>query len=95
MVNISWSQLALDDLKNIHAYIALDSQYYATNFIDKLVKKIKLLERYPSSGRIVPEFENAEIRELIEGKYRIVYKLGESEVTILRIQNFAKLFIEI
>ncbi len=95
MVNISWSQLALDDLKNIHAYIALDSQYYATNFIDKLVKKIKLLEKYPSSGRIVPEFENAEIRELIEGKYRIVYKLGESEVTILRIQNFAKLFIEI
>ena len=95
MVNISWSQLALDDLKNIHAYIALDSQYYATNFIEKLVKKIKLLEKYPSSGRIVPEFENAEIRELIEGKYRIVYKLGESEVTILRIQNFAKLFIEI
>ncbi len=95
MVKISWSQLALDDLKNIHAYIALDSQYYATNFIDKLVKKIKLLEKYPSSGRIVPEFENAEIRELIEGKYRIVYKLGESEVTILRIQNFAKLFIEI
>lgn len=95
MVNISWSQLALDDLKNIHAYIALDSQYYATNFIDKLVKKIKLLEKYPSSGRIVPEFENAEIRELIEGKNRIVYKLGESEVTILRIQNFAKLFIEI
>ena len=94
MVNISWSQLALDDLKNIHAYIALDSQYYATNFIDKLVKKIKLLEKYPSSGRIVPEFENAEIRELIEGKNRIVYKLGESEVTILRIQNFAKLFIE-
>ncbi|MBK7225697.1 MAG: type II toxin-antitoxin system RelE/ParE family toxin [Saprospiraceae bacterium] len=73
----------------------LDSQYYATNFIEKLVKKIKLLEKYPSSGRIVPEFENAEIRELIEGKYRIVYKLGESEVTILRIQNFAKLFIEI
>ena len=95
MVNISWSQLALDDLKNIHAYIALDWQYYATNFIEKLVKKIKLLEKYPSSGRIVPEFENAEIRELIEGKYRIVYKLGESEVTILRIQNFAKLFIEI
>ncbi|MFZ1379201.1 MAG: type II toxin-antitoxin system RelE/ParE family toxin [Saprospiraceae bacterium] len=95
MVKISWSQLALDDLKNIHAYIALDSQYYATNFIEKLVKKIKLLEKYPSSGRIVPEFENAEIRELIEGKYRIVYKLGESEVTILRIQNFAKLFIEI
>ena len=62
MVKISWSQLALDDLKNIHAYIALDSQYYATNFIDKLVKKIKLLEKYPSSGRIVPEFENAEIR---------------------------------
>ena len=95
MVKISWSQLALDDLKNIHAYIALDSQYYATNFIEKLVKKIKLLEKYPSSGRIVPEFENAEIRELIEGKNRIVYKLGESEVTILRIQNFAKLFIEI
>ena len=95
MVKISWSQLALNDLKNIHAYIALDSQYYATNFIEKLVKKIKLLEKYPSSGRIVPEFENAEIRELIEGKYRIVYKLGESEVTILRIQNFAKLFIEI
>jgi len=44
----------------------------------------------PESGRIVPEKESPEIRELIEGNYRIFYRLRKDKVIILRIHNSAK-----
>ncbi|MBK7309461.1 MAG: type II toxin-antitoxin system RelE/ParE family toxin [Sphingobacteriaceae bacterium] len=45
---------------------------------------------FPQSGRMVPEKNLAEIRELIEGNYRIFYRLGKGKITILRIHNAAR-----
>ena len=66
MAEIIWTPIALEDLKSIHDYIAQDSPYYASRFIDKLVNKVDILWEHPETGRIVPEFENELIRELIE-----------------------------
>ena len=76
MVKVVWTKLALDDLKIIHTSISLDSTSYAGRFIDKLLNRVRQLENFPRSGRIVPEFGIENIIELIEGKYRIVYKLN-------------------
>ncbi|MBK9641068.1 MAG: type II toxin-antitoxin system RelE/ParE family toxin [Saprospiraceae bacterium] len=76
MVKVDWTKLTLDDLKIIHTSISLDSTSYAGRFIDKLLNRVRQLENFPRSGRIVPEFGIENIRELIEGNYRIVYKLN-------------------
>jgi toxin ParE1/3/4 len=72
MVKIVWTELALEDLKLVHTYISKDSTSYAGRFIEKLLNRVRQLETFPMSGRIVPEFGMDNIRELIVGNYRIV-----------------------
>jgi mRNA-degrading endonuclease RelE of RelBE toxin-antitoxin system len=48
----------------------------------------QILETYPYSGRIVPEFNNKNIRELIIGLYRLIYSVSsENKVVILTVHN--------
>jgi toxin ParE1/3/4 len=92
MVKITWNPLAIDDLTEIEEYIAQDSINYAIITVEKIHDRITVLKKFPKSGRIVPEFENLTIRELIEGNYRIVYWLkNQKEIIILRIHHAARL----
>ncbi len=80
----------MKDLKAINDFISLDSKFYATRFINKLLQRVDQLILFPESGRIVPEKNNPEIRELIEGNFRFFYKQHKNFITILRIHNAAK-----
>ena len=90
MAQISWTKKSLKDLRAIYDYITLDSIFYATRFISKLIQRVDQLTEFPESGRIVPEKKDPEIRELIEGNYRIFYRLQKEKITILRIHNSAR-----
>ncbi len=91
MVNINWTDFAVQDLQDIYAYIAKDSKYYADRYIDKLIERVDQLITQPKSGRVVPEFGVLTIRELIEGNYRIVYQINNSSsISILRIHHSAR-----
>ena len=92
MVEIIWTPFALEDLQAIYDYIALDSPTYATRFTDKLVDRVDILLEHLEAGRVVPEFENDLIRELIEGSYRIIYVIRSiNEIGIVRIHHSARL----
>jgi toxin ParE1/3/4 len=91
MVTIGWSEIALDDIREIHEYISKDSRLYADRYIDILFNRVDQLETHPKSGRVVPEYNIETIRELIEGNYRIVYKVTEDSVSILRVHHAARL----
>ena len=90
MEKIKWTNKSIKDLKAIYNYISYDSKFYANRLINKLINRVDQLSEFPESGRIVPEKNNPEIRELIEGNYRIFYRLKEKKVTIIRIHNAAK-----
>ena len=90
MAQVNWTKKSLKDLKAINDYISLDSTFYAARFISKIIKRVDQLLEFPESGRIVPEKATPEIRELIEGNYRIFYRLRKGNVTILRIHNAAR-----
>lgn len=92
MGKIIWIALAENDLLEIESYIAQDSPTFAFITSEKIINRTFTLEKFPKSGRIVPEFENAHIRELIEGNYRIVYFLKSNKSTvILRIHHTSRL----
>jgi addiction module RelE/StbE family toxin len=91
MVKIIWSDLAIDDLKSIHEYISKDSTRYATEIVERIIQKVGQLENFHKSGRIVPEFKNDLIRELIIENYRIVYTVDEQIVSIARIHHSSRL----
>lgn len=87
---IVWTELALEDLKTIHSYISKDSKYYADRLIDKIISRVGQLVEYPLSGRIVPEFNIENMRELISGNYRIIYETQVDIISIARIHHSAK-----
>lgn len=77
MVEIKWTIKSINDLKSIFEYITQDSKKYANLQIKKIKERTKQLKIQPLSGRIVPEFDESNIRELIEGNFRIVYLINE------------------
>ncbi len=90
MAQINWTKKSLKDLRAINDYISLDSTFYAARFISKIIRRVDQLIEFPESGRMVPEKNAPEIRELIEGNYRIFYRLQKGMITILRIHNAAR-----
>ena len=61
---VRWSGPARMDLKRIHDYIANDSRYYAKKVVQTIVERTEELMVFPEIGRIVPEIDNPNIREL-------------------------------
>lgn len=92
MAQIDWSKLAKDDLQDIYDYISNDSERYALQMVDRLVVRTEILMLHSKTGRVVPEFEDENLRELIEGNYRIIYYLiSEEKVSIVRVYHGARL----
>lgn len=92
MTRVVWTNAARDDLRDIRSYIAVDSERYSQVVARKLVVAARRLNRHPLSGRIVPELGRASIRELIEGAYRIVYRVTPDAVQILAVVHGARQF---
>ena len=91
MVLINWTFQAKDDLKSIAEYISKDSKRYAKYQISKIKNRIKVLKTYIHLGKKVPEINQENIRELIEGNYRIIYKIvTKSQIDILTIHHSAR-----
>jgi len=92
MVKIVWTDLSISDLKEIFDYIADDSVRYATITANKIYQRVQPLSENPHLGRMVPEFNKKYIRELVEGNYRIIYRIkNASQIDILRVYHVARL----
>ena len=86
------SPSARADLRDIVRYISFDAPDKAFRFGQFLVSHTKVLARFPELGRIVPEFEEAFIREIIVRSYRIVYRLDHSKhlIEVIRFWHAAR-----
>lgn len=91
MVRITWTEQALDDVENIVNFISRDSVHYARMHAQKIFGAVKRLEHFPESGRVVPEIGKKEIREILLGNYRIIYRLKQNAVEILTVYHSARL----
>ena len=96
MVKIKWTDFAIENLIDIGDYIEKDSYFYAQRVVNNLFNSVDILEQHPYAGRIVPEFNNVNIRELIRGNYRIVYKLvSETNIDVITVHHSARLLINL
>jgi len=92
MVKIVWTELSIVDLKEIFDYIAVDSIRYATITTNTIYQRVQPISDNPFIGRIVPEFNEKLIRELLVGNYRIIYRIKDNiQVDVLRIYHSARL----
>ena len=95
MIPLLWSPQSLHDIESIRAYIAEDSPLYADLVVRRLVAAVERLRIFPESGRIVPERNDPEIREIIERPYRIVYRVHPDKVEIVTVFHASRLFPDI
>ena len=75
-----WSPAARDDLHDIVTFIAHDNPRRAMSFGYELISEADRLREFPELGRIVPEYRNDDIRELILRPYRIVYRIDQARL---------------
>ena len=91
MVQIKWLKEARDDLKEIYDYISKDSERYAERQIERIQERTFILREQIRSGKRVDELFNNDVRELIEGRYRIIYRIvNEQLVHILMIHHSSR-----
>ena len=91
MVRIKWLKSAKLDLKDIYDYISHDSMRYAQLQIVKIQTKTEIIKSNIFIGKIVRETNDANIREITEGNYRIIYRIiSENEIHILMIHHGAR-----
>jgi toxin ParE1/3/4 len=74
MADVIWTEPALSDLNDIADYIALDKFSAAQRLVQQVFASVDRLEKFPESGRIPPELESTQYREIIVGPCRIFYR---------------------
>ena len=89
---LKWSPSAKLDLKDIAAFIAEDDLSAAQRFVESLFQAVEKLADFPQSGRVVPEFGDPAIREVIRKPCRIVYRIytTKSVIEIVRVWHAAR-----
>ena len=89
---IIWSLQARDDLREIALFIAADNPTAAESFGLRLMARTDSLADFPRLGRVVPEADDENIREIILRPYRIIYQVlpAQQVVAIARIWHGAR-----
>jgi len=90
-VNISLT--AQNDIEHIFFYIAEDSINNAKNFLLELEERIYSLDTFPERFAYIPEniFFGTSYRHINHKKYRVIYKIDNNSVYIMRVIHGAKL----
>ncbi|MBI4650302.1 type II toxin-antitoxin system RelE/ParE family toxin [Candidatus Desantisbacteria bacterium] len=78
-----WTEDGIKSFEDVIQYISYDSPYYASDFAKKILLSIEKLNTFPQIGRLVPEYSNPDIRELIYQNYRIVYKINKNVIYLV------------
>ncbi len=84
-MKVVWTEQALERLQEIEDFISQDSPQTALRFIEKLISRGVALKTFSRLGRQVPELGSNDIREVLEGKYRIVYRITAQRLEILTV----------
>lgn len=90
-MRVHWTNIAVEHLLAIYEYIAQDSPVYAQRMIDRLTWRSEQIATFPLSGRMVPEYEAQDIRELIEKPYRLIYRIKPDQIDVLAVVHSAQL----
>lgn len=78
-------------LRSIHKHVAKDSPINATALIDRLTRRAESIGNLPWSGRRVPEYNENNMREILERPYRIIYRILPDEIQIASVVHYRQL----
>ena len=86
-MKIQWSPLAIQRVSEIADYISRDNPRAALDWVDCMFDRVQQLSSFPQSGRRVSEINRNDIREIIYGNYRIIYRVASTVVSVLTVRH--------
>jgi plasmid stabilization system protein ParE len=91
-MRVVWAPLAIERAGEAAAYIAKDNPTAARRWVDDLFAAVTTLARLPGRGRRVPELPRADVRELLFGNYRVIYRIEARRVAVLTVRHLRRRF---
>ena len=91
---VIWTEPAWLQFEEILSYIANDSPLNAERFADRIESKADSLNHFAERGRIVPEYQRSDIRELLPKNYRLIYQLKDELVVIVAFVHGSRMLLQ-
>ena len=73
-------------------FVAAERTSAALRWLDDVMAQSRSLAQFPDLGRIIPEFQRPEIREILVEPYRIPYRRDDAQVTVLAVLHDRRAF---
>ena len=87
---VVWTDEAKAQLDDIFQYVARRSPRYARRVVDRLTRRSERIADFPMAGRAVPEVALPQLREVVEGPYRLVYHLRPDRIDVVAVFHGAR-----
>lgn len=84
-MKIIYTELSIQQLRNIKEYISLDSKEIALTHLSNIKNKIEILSTYPYIGKINASANSESIREYVVLGYKVIYQISSDKLYILAI----------
>jgi addiction module RelE/StbE family toxin len=86
------TRLAEQDLQEIFEYISRNNPAAAERATREIVARIERIANFPRSGRIIPELNRENLREIRYKSYRVAYRIVDSAhlIEVARIWHSAR-----
>ncbi len=91
-VKVTFAESAVKDLEEIRSWYAdQDLPSISEKFLREIITQVERLADFSKSGRMVPEFGIANLREIIHPPFRIVYRLDKDRARTVRVWRSERL----
>lgn len=86
-MKVIWSYVAVGNLIESNRFIAKENPEAARSVINEIYETGNRIKEYPGKGRIVPELNKKNIREIFFRNYRIIYRVESKRIIILTVRH--------
>jgi len=93
MAEVIWTIKAIEQVEQIGLFIEKDSPFQARRVVQLIIREARRLREHARIGKMNPEMEQDQYREVRVFSYRILYKiLSEERIAIVGVVHGRRLF---
>ena len=82
---VRWAGRAKADLRSAVEYIKKENPASAAAFLGQALETARSLAEFSERGHVVAELDDPEVRQLLVGRYRLLYEVQADTVWVMRI----------
>lgn len=90
-MKVLWSSRAIDRAVEQAEYIRGDKPQAAELWLNDLFDEVEKLSTFPQLGRVVPELNRSEFREIDFRGWRVIYLVQATEISIVTVRHSRRL----